>query len=576
MTRDTTKKECFVLTLRLKYNKAIEEKFDKMFRIGNNFYNSLVAEMRERLERLESSVLYRTIQEQSLDLWKLSKEGSLSKEQKEKQISLQNARSRLLTDAQFTKFGFFSISNKFKLLFGHYAGTRVASNSLDSVMCRGVANQVWRKFYSYLFDKGKNIKFRRLDDFKCIPCEDAGGIKFVGDGIVFPGKQRLHKRSKENEKQYKAQKRENNIALENGNGDSHFGEFFVPIRFSNTQYEKEALENWQERVLHCNLIRIPWKKGWLYKIQLQISGSPPVSKTKDGKKKHNLGQGRVGVDINMMAVASVGDKSADLSELGKDAYKPWKKLQEINQRMDRSRRMTNPHMFDETGQIVNGDILAKYHPECVRVTVDSEGKKHYKRLWKCSKNYLRLAAKRRYLYARFVRAKENNHKELANRILEMGDEFYTEQMDFQELQKKAKLDEAEPNKSRKRFGKATIDKSPGAFKKILKEKIEAHGGKYVEVDTYSCRASQYDHVMQDYVKHGVDERTKKVGEEIVQRDLYSAFLLQNTNDKLDGFVQEELEAKWKHFLKLQDKAMEKIPLHSPPSMAKKEWTELKG
>ena len=45
------------------------------------------------------------------------------------------------------------------------------------------------------------------------------------------------------------------------------------------------------------------------------------------------------------------------------------------------------------------------------------------------------------------------------------------------------------------------------------------------VDTWKFKASQYDHVLGDYVKPGLSSRSKTVGGHVVQRDLYSAFLL---------------------------------------------------
>ena len=64
---------------------------------------------------------------------------------------------------------------------------------------------------------------------------------------------------------------------------------------------------------------------------------------------------------------------------------------------------------------------------------------------------------------------------------------------------------------------------------ILKSKIEEN----VElkfVDKYNYKASQYNHITDTYVKPLLSERVKKIWENIIQRDLYSAYLLLNHNE----------------------------------------------
>lgn len=540
----TPKKNAFVLTLGLKYNKSIERHLDKMFTTANKVYNALVAEMRQIFESDE----YTFIDKRLKELWKIQAESSLSKEEKQEEKMLKERKKQFINEVlPGGKYGVFNRAIKYKLMYGWRSGeTRVTSKLLDSVMTRGVCESIWQKVDKFLFHKGKELRFRKLNDCKSIVCNDKGGIEFVGDAIQLPGRGRAQK-----------------------------SRLVIPVQLTGREYERKALENWEERILSRKLIRIPWKKGWLYKVQLTFDGSPPKETNEDGDPKHKLGKGRVGIDINEYCVAVVGEHGAVLHELAKDSYAPWKKLQEIGQRMEKSRRASNPEMYDSDGQYVRADILAKNHPECVKVITKEDGTKRYIRLWKFSKNYLRLSQQWRFLWGRFTRSKENQHKALANLIMSMGNEFYTEKMNWSQLQRRKKFDPDSPNERLKQYGKAHVNKSPGGFAKILKDKIEQNGGVFEEVDTVACKASQYDHSTQTYVKHGVDERTKYVGGELVQRDLYSAFLLQNVNGHKDGFVQEQLEENWERFLKHQDLAMDLVPFDSPPSMGKEEWDRLK-
>ena len=43
------------------------------------------------------------------------------------------------------------------------------------------------------------------------------------------------------------------------------------------------------------------------------------------------------------------------------------------------------------------------------------------------------------------------------------------------------------------------------------------------------KASQYNHVSDDYIKVPLKQRSKLIGADIVQRDLYSAFLIKNAD-----------------------------------------------
>ena len=83
---------------------------------------------------------------------------------------------------------------------------------------------------------------------------------------------------------------------------------------------------------------------------------------------------------------------------------------------------------------------------------------------------------------------------------------------------------------KKRFGKSLKNNSPAAFISIIDRKLGYIGKSIHKVDTRSFRASQYNHVTNDYVKKKLSKRWNYFPDEIkIQRDLYSAFLLMNSN-----------------------------------------------
>ena len=55
--------------------------------------------------------------------------------------------------------------------------------------------------------------------------------------------------------------------------------------------------------------------------------------------------------------------------------------------------------------------------------------------------------------------------------------------------------------------------------------------KLIEVNTVTFRASQYNHITDEYVKKKLNHRYTKIYDDKIQRDLYSAFLIKNSNQE---------------------------------------------
>lgn len=102
------------------------------------------------------------------------------------------------------------------------------------------------------------------------------------------------------------------------------------------------------------------------------------------------------------------------------------------------------------------------------------------------------------------------------------------------------------------FNIQECDKTNNAIKRILNDKnqnilISSNKKLYVEVNTYKVKASQYNHLNNEYNKKKLSQRWnyfKYNNEDIkIQRDLYSAYLIKNVdgleainrNNCIDGF-----------------------------------------
>ncbi|MEQ6378364.1 hypothetical protein RZN25_16245 [Bacillaceae bacterium S4-13-56] len=63
------------------------------------------------------------------------------------------------------------------------------------------------------------------------------------------------------------------------------------------------------------------------------------------------------------------------------------------------------------------------------------------------------------------------------------------------------------------------------FLSILDRKLGYQGRSLKKIDTYAVKASQFNHLTGEYNKKQLSERWNDFGEFLIQRDLYSAFLI---------------------------------------------------
>lgn len=217
-----------------------------------------------------------------------------------------------------------------------------------------------------------------------------------------------------------------------------------------------------------------------------------------GKALHEIGSGRVGLDIGVQTLAVCADDAVRLEELAPGAQNLQDELRRVNRAMDRSRRTTNPALFNIDGTIISKDKLPS---SCLN--------RRGERAWKNSKRYLKLARYKRYLYRKQADLRKHQHHKLANELLSLGDAFYIEEMNFRALAKRMK--ETKKNKkgktvSKKRFGKSIANKAPATFVSILKRKVLNAGGSFISINTWKAKASQFNHMTGEYTKKKLSQR----------------------------------------------------------------------
>lgn len=269
--------------------------------------------------------------------------------------------------------------------------------------------------------------------------------------------------------------------------------------------DRYAVEALRHRVKFCRICRKAVGTRYHYYLQLILEGTPPV--------KHSYGKGDVGIDIGTSTCAVVSDKKCTLTVLGDDAKRYDKEISRLSRRLDRSRRAANPGNFKEGGTIKRG-----------------------RKNWIYSNAYRKTAMKKKSMERRHAESLKQSQERFANEVIAQGTSIYVENMSFSGLQRRAK--ETTINKNgrynrKSRFGKSLKNHAPARFLTILDRKLKYIGTELHLINTKTFRASQYNHVTDDYVKKKLSCRGQTINGKWIQRDLYSAFLLMNSSTALD-------------------------------------------
>ena len=506
----------FVATFGLRYEPWQRDKLDKLFQADNYIYNALVKDRKNALAQLERTRAWRRNKADIASIFAVMDKDNPPKEHQEALKALYAQKQDMLSQYELGEHAFQARIQKYRKHYKKLVNTHIAQTT---------ATAVWRKFEAYLFSSGEEIACRSWQYHRSI------------------------------------EGKTNSNAITYHKGMLRVCGMKISVDLPDNAYEQEALSH---RVKYCRLVRIPWKADdWLYQVQLVLEGEPPVKvDPQTGEILHAIGRGRAGIDIGTQTVAFVSHDFVALEELADKANKRYRELRLVERAMDRSRRGTNPEFFNPDGTVITTDKLP---PELLRP--------NGKRRWVRSKHYNELARKKRYLYARLARLRRCQHNAMANRYLAHGDEFYIEDMNFAALAKKAKAQKKEDLKPgekfrrRKRFGRSIANKSPASFVSTLERKVLKQGGSFQRINTREAKASQYDHLSREYNKKKLSKRWHhfKDGRR-VQRDLYSAFLIMNTNNTLNGFDQALCDANFEQFLALHNIEISRLRgVHMPSS-----------
>lgn len=386
--------------------------------------------------------------------------------------------------------------------------------SIDSNTVNAISQNVWSAWDKVLHGNGNKVHFKKYGDVNVLQgTTNKSGIRYI-DGQVRIG-----------------------------------GRYVRPLVLKVKLNKKDsfkmmALEN---DIRYCAIVRKWVKTKYHYYVQITFKGAlPPKIDKNTGEVKHTIGVGDVGIDIGVSTVAVVGENKVIFEELASRVKNIESEKARLLRKMDRSRRATNPDNYNEDGTIKRG---VKLH-------------------WVNSNNYLKLAGRLRELYRKQAAIRKLEHEILANKIIEMGDNFYVEKMSFSDLAKRAEETEKWSNgryKSKKRYGKNIGDRAPAMLLEIINRKLVSYEKELRKIDTTSVKASQFNHKTGEYTEKPLSARWNNIEGDEVQRDLYSAFLIQNVSEDLKSVNVEKCNERYDSFLDLHDSLIEELSGKPHPS-----------
>ena len=310
-----------------------------------------------------------------------------------------------------------------------------------------------------------------------------------------------------------------------------------PVRKSDL-YLQEALTH---RVKYCRIVRKHHKTKDKYFLQLILEGTPP--------QKYKLGIGICGLDEGTSTVAYYTKTNAGFEVLAEGVEHYDKEIKRWSRVNERRRRLANPDHFDENNKPIKTD----------KPWVITKGMSY-------AKQRLRNAYRLKSVFV------EQKHNKLVRKILTQCNCVVKEPMDYKALAKRSKQPATKSDKTiiktnrngetrvinkykrKKRFGTSIQKRSPGLLQRKLVAKAEALGGIVIDVDIKQYRASQRNHTSEIITKPSLSDRTKYIDGHLVQRDLYSAFLLHHFGDSTTPNY-ESCQNDFNNFLMQQEKVI---------------------
>ena len=378
------------------------------------------------------------------------------------------------------------------------------SDNIDSHTAQRIASNLWKAYEKLFYGNGEYIHYKGYGFLNSLEGNsNAQGIRFRNNEILWNGLK-------------------------------------IPVVIDyNNYYENQALKL---EIAYCRIIRKFVRKKYKYYVQIVFKGTPPIKVDNEtGEVKHYIGEGDVGIDIGTSTIAYSSTTDVKILELANKVQNIENQKRRLLRKMDRSRRATNPNNYNEDGTIKK---------QCNK-----------KMVWNKSNHYVKCQNKLKELYRKQADVRKYQHECSANEIISLGDNIYVEKMNFQGLAKRSTKTEKNDKgrfKRKKRFGKSIANRAPSMLLEIIDRKLSYYGRRLIKIDTWSAKASQFNHFDGTYNKKKLSQRWNDFNGIKVQRDLYSAFLIMNTADDLKSFDIDKCNERFNNFYRLHNLEVERL------------------
>ena len=411
----------YILTLPLKTEVYQEHILEKRFRLGEHLYNNFLSFEKKKYYEMTKRRDYRDaqnlIKELTVQINSLDRQANKSKESKQLIQELKKQRKEqydiiynIKKMFDWSEFGFTKDIKRYR---------RYYKANLNSTICENLSGRCFKAFEKmeselikdqYRCEEDKVnpcVHYKRKDSLRCLTAKrNSTGIRFSLD-------------------------EKNRIGTVKWQG------LVFSIDLSKcTLYEWQALHS---EICYCAVKRDKIKGKWKYYIQITLKGHVPDKFDKQtGELKRQLGKGNVGLYFTSTSLTVSTENGVKAYPLEIKNHED--KKTELLQKMDASRRATNPDNYNEDGT--------------------SKEKSEIKG-WHFSKAYKKYRAELYEIFRKECEEKKLLQEIIANEVIASGDVFNCNKMDFKFLQKN--------------LGKKIQSASPAMLKTTIERKLSYHG-----------------------------------------------------------------------------------------------------
>lgn len=505
MTEEENK--IYALSFPLQIQKWQADILNKRFSVLSLIYDSFQKKMKRKYYYASQSKKFKEAEKSGKKYWKST---FFKKEYKETYVRKIGAKKGEKDQYfPFTEFGFGQYILKF--------GPSFSNCGINSKILQSIASYAWKAWDKFLSGDGNTIRYHGTDEintYKIGICNK----KFIGidDSMILS---------------------KNIIGINvNGRHGKNAKIIYMPFKVNKKSlYETFCF---QDEIREIGFKRKLIRGKYKYYVLFTFKGHPYT-------KGRKLGNGCVGIDLGPSEAAIASNTKVMVQKLP-DGNKEndTLRIQELQRKMDSSRRANNPVIYDENGV----SLPKKQWPEGYKIVN--------------SKNYLRLKGKLNDIQRKIRERRRIEQFIIANEVASLGNVFKVEKNPVSAWAKRAKEQKYDKNgrcMSKKRYGTSIGKHSPSEFINILENKVNFLGGELKKIDIKNA-CTQYDFTNNTFVKHEIKEREIQLSNgDIHNRDLISAFnimhCLGTEKKNIKTFDTENMKRNYETFYKLEKESI---------------------